>query len=75
MRAEVAILLAAAGVLLIIGLFGQIMTEVQTVVPDVPGGPTTEIVRPYLSAGMTSVVLGIVVLVIAGIAAVATRNS
>ncbi|MFQ5910949.1 MAG: hypothetical protein ACE5IJ_09565 [Thermoplasmata archaeon] len=73
MRAEMAVLLAAAGILLVIGIFGYVITEAKIVASDPPGDTTVEIMRPYLPAGLTSLALGFVILVVAAIAAVAMR--
>jgi hypothetical protein len=73
MRAEVAVLLAAAGVLLVIGVSGYVLTE-SRIVADPPDAPTVEIIQPYLPAGMTSIAFGLIILVIAVVAAVAMRS-
>lgn len=72
MRAEVVVLLAAAGVLLVIGAFGYIITETEIVAGDPPETP--QLIQPYLPAGMTSVALGLIILVVAVVAAVAMRS-
>ncbi|MFQ6106011.1 MAG: hypothetical protein ACE5QF_00255 [Thermoplasmata archaeon] len=74
MRAEVAILLAAATVLIVIGIFGQVITEVKTVASD-PIDNSTMTIRPYLPAGLTSLALGLVILVVAGAVALARRSA
>lgn len=74
MRAEVVVLLAAAGVLLVIGVFGYMITETEIVAGDPPDTPTIEMIQPYLPAGMTSLALGLIVLVVAVVAAVAMRS-
>jgi hypothetical protein len=70
MRAEVAVLLAAAGILLVIGVFGYVLTE--SIAADSPD-TTVEIIRPYLPAGMTSLALGLIILVVALVSLVAMR--
>ncbi|MFQ6128013.1 MAG: hypothetical protein ACE5QW_03830 [Thermoplasmata archaeon] len=76
MKAEIAVLLAAAAVLLVIGLFGHIITEVKTVASEPPDNSTIEkTIRPYLPAGVTSLALGLVILLVAGIVALAMRTS
>ncbi|MCK4367958.1 MAG: hypothetical protein KAU99_03885 [Thermoplasmata archaeon] len=74
MRAEVAVLLAAAGVLLVIGALGYMITETEIVAGDPPDTPTVEMIQPYLPAGMTSLALGLIILVVAVVAAVAMRS-
>ena len=74
MRAEVVVLLAAAGVLLVIGVFGYMITETEIVAGDPPDTPTIEMIQPYLPAGMTSLALGLIILVVAVVAAVAMRS-
>ncbi len=74
MRAEVAVLLAAAGVLLVIGAFGYLITETEIVEADPPDTPTVQMIQPYLPAGMTSLALGLIILVVAVVAAVAMRS-
>ena len=74
MRAEVAVLLAAAGVLLVIGVFGYMITDTEIVAGDPPDTPTIEMIQPYLPAGMTSLALGLIILVVAVVAAVAMRS-
>lgn len=71
MRAEVAVLLAAAGVLLVIGIFGYMITETEIVTGD---PPDVKMIQPYLPAGMTSLALGLIILVVAVVAAVAMRS-
>lgn len=71
MRAEVAVLLAAAGVLLVIGVFGYMITETEIVTGD---PPDVKMIQPYLPAGMTSLALGLIILVVAVVAAVAMRS-
>ncbi|MCJ2556300.1 MAG: hypothetical protein LN415_04240 [Candidatus Thermoplasmatota archaeon] len=71
MRAEVVVLLAAAGVLLVIGVFGYMITETEIVAGD---PPDVHMIQPYLPAGMTSLALGLIVLVVAVVAAVAMRS-
>jgi len=73
-RAEVAVLLAAAGVLLAIGVFGYMITETEIVAGDPPDTPTVQMIQPYLPAGMTSLALGLIILVVAVVAAVAMRS-
>jgi len=73
-RAEVVVLLAAAGVLLVIGAFGYLITEPEIVAADPPDTPTVEMIQPYLPAGMTSLALGLIILVVAVVAAVAMRS-
>jgi len=74
MKAEVAVLLAAAGVLLVIGALGYMITETEIVAGDPPDTPTVEMIQPYLPAGMTSLALGLIILVVAVVAAVAMRS-
>lgn len=74
MKAEVAVLLAAAGVLLVIGAFGYLITETEIVAADPPDTPTVEMIQPYLPAGMTSLALGLIILVVAVVTAVAMRS-
>ncbi len=74
MRAEVTVLLAAAGVLLVIGALGYMITETEIVAGDPPDTPTVEMIQPYLPAGMTSLALGLIILVVAVVAAVAMRS-
>lgn len=74
MRAEVVVLLAAAGVLLVIGVFGYMITDTEIVAGDPPDTPTVEMIQPYLPAGMTSLALGLIILVVAVVAAVAMRS-
>ncbi|MCK4456367.1 MAG: hypothetical protein KAW39_01355 [Thermoplasmata archaeon] len=71
MRAEVVVLLAAAGVLLVIGVFGYMITETEIVAGD---PPDVQMIQPYLPAGMTSLALGLIILVVAVVAAVAMRS-
>jgi hypothetical protein len=73
MKVEVAVLLAAAAILLVIGLFGQVMTEVESVEPNPPNGTIETVIRPYLPAGMISIVLGLIILLVAAMAALAKR--
>lgn len=73
MKAEVAVLLTAAVILLAIGLFGQVVTEVDSVEPNPSNGTIETVIRPYLPAGMLSIVLGLIILLVAAMVAVAKR--
>lgn len=77
MKAEFAVLLVASLALLVIGLFGGIFTETRTIVSGPSDDPVTEVVqiRPYLPAGITSMALGVLILLILVVLAVATKLS